>query len=93
MRKMLMLLIRAVVVVRRPNPRWLAAVKRAAHNFEMYQCKKLARARRVERKIVMNNTETNSSTNPTAESNDKRADRSTLPNHNLPLSKKEAGTA
>ena len=41
----------------------------------------------------MNNTETNSSTNPTAESNDKRADPSKEPNHNLPLSKKEAGTA
>ena len=53
-----------------------------------------SRARRAKKRITMNNSETNNSINPTNESiNDKRLDLSTLPNHNLLLSKKEAGSA
>ena len=42
------------------------------------------------KKEFMNKFETDNSTNPTAESNDKWADRSTLPNHNLLLSRRRA---
>lgn len=58
-------------------------------------CKNRMPAKRTGRKKnIMNNSETNNSTNPTNESiNDKRLNLSTLPNHNPLLSLKEAGSA